>query len=113
MPASAKWRKTTAVSSSDPLAIRDQVRLRGLADTQASGAEGTPRECQHAALAVRAGDERAAEAELRVAECGEQRSGPTQTEPDAEAAAGRQRGKRLVIVGRRGRGGHSRVSSSS
>ena len=151
--ASAKWRKTTAVSSSnsvgspwrratrsatastacdvagevvgvdgpavdhDPLAIADQVRLGRLADAQAGRAQRAPGQGQHAALAVGARDERAADRELRVAQRVEQGPGPAQPQADAEPAAVGQRGER-----RRGRLGamatrpatrHSRVSSSS
>ena len=82
----------------DPLAIGHEVRLRGLADAQAGGAQGTAGERQHAALAVRARDERATHGELGIAEGSKERARPPEAQPDAEPAAVGQCGERLVVV---------------
>ncbi len=95
------------------LAIRDEVRLRCLAHTEAGGTQCAPGECQHAALPVRPADERPAQPQMRIAERREERPRPAQAQPDTETATRRERGERFVILGRWGRGGHSRVSSSS
>ena len=104
----------------DALAVRDEVRLWGLADAQPRRSQGAPREGQHAALAVGAGDERPANGELRVTESPEEGAGAAEAHPDPEPAASGKRGEGLVVVegygavGRWRAGiGHSRVSSSS
>ena len=105
-------------STCDPLPIGDQVRLWRLADPEPGGPQRAPGEGEDAALAVRARDERAADAELRVAELAEQGPRPAEPEPDAEPAAVGQRrsASSYVRSGRRARSAarrHSRVSSSS
>jgi hypothetical protein len=93
-----------------PLAVRDEVRLRRLARSQARGTHRRAGERQDAALAVRAGHEGPADAELWIAELAEERSGSPEAEVDPEAApiGERAEGVRVVRVGR-----HSRVRSSS
>ena len=71
----------------EPLAIAHQVRLGGLGDAVAGGPQRRPGEGEDAALPVRAADERAAEAQLRVAELAQERPGPAQPEPDPETTA--------------------------
>ena len=93
-----------------PLAVRDEVRLGRLAGAQAGRSNRGRGEGQDAALAVRAGDERPADAELRIAQLAEERPRPAQPEPDPEAAPIRECAERVRVV-RVGR--HSRVRSSS
>ncbi len=69
------------------------MRLRGLAGAQAGGAQRGAGEREDAALAVRARDERTADAELRIAELSEQGAGPPEPEPDPESAAFGQGGE--------------------
>ena len=100
----------------DPLAIRDEVGLGGLADAQPRRAQGAAREGEHAALAVGAGDERPADGELRVTERPEQGAGAPEAHPDPEPAAGGERGEGLVVVegyGRSGDGGPGSVTRGS
>ena len=105
----------------DPLAVRDQVRLGGLADAVAGRAQRGSRERDDAALPVGAGDERAPDGQLRVAHRAQQGPHASEPEPDPEAAARLDRGERLGVreVGRSRRDlalaadGHDFVSSSS
>ena len=95
----------------EPLPIAHQVWLGCLGDAVACGPQRRPGEGEDAALPVRAADERAAEAELRVAELVEERPGPAQPEPDPETTAVLEGPERLLVgeVAQR----HSRDSSSS
>ena len=68
----------------------DEVRLRRLAGAQAGRPERRAGQGEDAALAVRAGDERAADAELRIAELAEERPRPPEPEPDPEPAPRRR-----------------------
>ena len=105
-------RDRTAVDD-QPLAIRHEVRLGRLADPQARGPKRRSGQGQHAALAVRAGDERAAQAELRVAEFVEDGPDPPEAQVDAEPTAVGE-GLEGLRVGEWLRdAGHSRDSSSS
>ncbi len=97
----------------DALAIRHQVRLRRFADTETGGTQRAAGQGEDAALAVGPGHEGTAHGQMRVAERRQQCPCPPEPEPDPEPTARRERGEGLVIGGRRGRGGHSRVSSSS
>ena len=105
----------------EPLAIRHEVRLRRLAGAQPGRPERRPGEGQDAALAVRAGDQRAADAELGIAELAEEGPRPAEPEPDPEPAPLGQRREGGVIGGRRSTGRpsvarsavHSRLRSSS
>ncbi len=95
----------------EPLAIGDEVRLGRLGDPLAGLPERAGGDRQDAALAVRPGHERAAQAELRVAELAKERPGPSQPEPDPEAATILEGPQRLLV--REGARRHSFVSSSS
>ncbi len=99
----------------DPFAIADEMRLRGLAHPVPGGPQRARRQGQDTALPVGPGHEGPAHGALRIAQRPEECASPPQSEVDAESAAVRQRGKRLVVLERRGRAGdrHSRVSSSS
>jgi hypothetical protein len=122
----------------EPFAVRDEVRLRGLAGSQPGRAERGTRQREDTALAVRPRDQRPADGELRIAERAKERPRPAQSQPNAIPAACRE-GLEGVVVGHglrgclscasgragrradRGRGPrglrlkvrHSRVSSSS
>ena len=94
--------------------------LRRLADAVAGRPQRRPGEGEDAALAVRAGDQRAADGELRIAERAEERPRPAEAEADAESTALLDRGERLRVPRAASPGGaevrgerHSRVSSSS
>ncbi len=82
-----------------PLAIRDEVRLGGLADPQPRGPQRAAGERQHAALPVGPRDQCATHGELRVAEGGEQGARPAESQPDPEPTPGGERRQRLVVVG--------------
>ena len=84
----------------DALAVRHEVRLGRLADAQPGRPERAAGDGQHAALAVRPGDEGAAHGELRVAELAQERAGPAQAEPDAEPTAVGERGQGRVVLER-------------
>ena len=90
----------------DPLAIRDQVRLRGRPDPMAGRPERRLGQRQDAALAVRPGDERAADRSFRVVELAQQGARPAEPQPDAEPAALGQRAQRLLVGETGGRLGH-------
>ena len=87
----------------DPFPVRDEVRLGRGAHPVAGGAKGRVREREHAALAVRAGDQRPANGPLGMIELTQQRAGPPEPEPDPEPAALTQRSKGLPVgeTGRR------------
>ncbi len=108
----------------DPLAIRDEVRLGRLADAKPGCPQRAAGQREDAALPVRAPDERAPHAELRIAEGAEKGTRPSEAETDAEPSTlgegleGVLVLERLASVG----GGvvrthaasrHSRLSSSS
>ena len=104
----------------DPLAVRHEMRLGCLADAQPGRPERAPGECEHAALAVRPGHQRAAHGQLRVAELAQQRARPPEAQADRRigpeprwpAARRRRRGRRPTSRPCP-RARHSRVSSSS
>ena len=81
----------------DPLPIRDQVGLGGLAHPEPRGPQRASGEGEHAALPVRATDQSPTDAELRVAHGPEQGPRPAQAEADAESASVGQRSKRVVV----------------
>ena len=108
----------------DPLAIRHQVRLRGLTHAIARGTECSAGQREHASLAVGPGDECSTDGELRITQRAQERPRAPEAQADAEPTAFRERGQRLVIGARggridldggdrRGECGHSRVNSSS
>ena len=90
----------------DPLAVRDEVRLRGGPDPMTGRPERRLGQGEDAALAVRPGDERAADGALRMIELAQQGPRPAEPEPDAEAAALRQRAQGLLVGQTGGRLGH-------
>ena len=96
-----------------PLAIGDQVAWASRRPVGRPPARHSQRAPGDAALAVGPGDQRATKGKLRITQGSEQGTRTTEPEADAEATARREPGQRLVIVGGRRRGGHSRVSSSS
>ena len=81
----------------DPLAIGHEVRLGRRTDPIAGGPERRVGEGEHAALAVGAGDQRAADRQLGMTELAQQGTRPAEPEPDAEAAARRKRSQGLVV----------------
>ena len=97
----------------EPLAIRDQMRLGRLAGPMPGGLQRRADQRQDAALAVRAGDQGAAEGALRVAETGQQSPRAGQPEVDSEAAARLQRHERVRVAEPRSGRPQSLVSSSS
>ena len=80
-----------------PLSVADQVRLGCFTHPVAGGTQSTASQCDHAALAVRTGDERTAERVLRIAKLAQQRTRPTETQPDPEPAALLQGAHGLVV----------------
>ena len=82
----------------DPLAVADEVRLGRLADAEAGGPQGAAGQRQDAALAVRARDERAADASCGSPSARSSARVRPRPEPDPEPAAVGQRAQR-----RRGR----------
>ena len=84
----------------DPLAVGHEVGLGRLADAVPGGAQRRSGERDDAALAVRAGDERAADLSLRVAQRAQQRADPPETEADAVPAARLERGERVRVRAR-------------
>ena len=110
-----------AAVDDDPLAVGDEMWLGRLADAIAGGPERGPGQRDHAALAVGAGDQRAADRQLRVAHRSQE--GPDASEPEAHpvAATRLDRRQRLGIGEVRGAGRglslaagtHDFVSSSS
>ena len=106
----------------DPLPVGDEVRFGSLANPVAGRAEGRARQGDDAPLAVRAGDQRPAHGQLRVAHRQQQRPHAAQAQADAVAAPGLDRLEGLRVGPRLARGrrreprnrvAHSRVSSSS
>ena len=97
----------------EPLAIRDQMRLGRLAGSVSRGLQCRADQRQDAALAVRAGDQGAAEGALRVAETGQQSPRAGQPEVDSKAAARLQRHERVRVGEPRSDRLQSFVSSSS
>jgi len=81
------------------LAVRDQVRLWRLADPEPGASKRTAGQGNDAALAVRTGDQRAAERVLWVTELAEQCPRPSKAEPDAETSASLE-GRDGRLVGR-------------
>ena len=71
----------------DPLAVGDEVRLGRRADAVPGRPKRRIGQGQDTALAVRPGDEGAADAQLRVAERVEQGARPAKPQPDPEPAA--------------------------
>ena len=88
----------------EPLAIGDEVGLGRLAHPQAGRTQHRPGQREHAALAVRAGHERAPERPLRIAELAQDRPRPAEPQPDAEPAALLERADGRPV---RVRGGHT------
>ncbi len=84
----------------DPLAIRDEVRLRRFAHPQTAGTERAPGQREHAALAVGPRDEGAADPELWVAEGLEEGARATESKADAESSAIGE-GRECLVVGHR------------
>ena len=84
----------------DPLAIGRQMRLGRCADTIAGRPKGRVRESQHAALAIRSGDERAADRPLGMVQLAKQRTCPAETQPDTEPAAPVE-GAQGLLIGQR------------
>ena len=81
----------------DPLAIGHEVWLGRRTDAIAGRPERRVGQGEHAALAVGAGHQRAADRQLRMAELAQQRTRPAKPEPDAETAARRDRSQGLVV----------------
>ena len=105
----------------DPLPVRHEVRLGRLADAVPGGPQRRPGERDDAALAVRPGDERAADLALRVAQRAQQRADPAEARGGCRTGRGtrspRAPPRRCRSGASRAPGGlaraHSRVSSSS
>ena len=89
------------------------MRLGRLADAQPGGPQRGAGKREDAALAVRAGHERAAQSELRIAEFMEDRAHSPEAEVDAEPSALAERLEGLRVREWLRDAGHSRVSSSS
>ena len=82
----------------DPLAVADQVWLRHGADPQPGGGQDGSGHGHHAALAVRAADQGAAQRALGMAELVEDGLDPLQPQADPESAArGQRRDGRGVV----------------
>ena len=82
----------------EPLPIADEMGLGGLGDAQAGGSQCRTGQGEHAALAVRPGNQRPAELELRIADLAEERPRPTQPETDPEATAFLEGPERLLVA---------------
>ena len=82
----------------EPFSIRDQMRLRRLADPVAGCRQGGAHERQGASLAVRARNQGTAEGALRMVKASEQgtRSAKAQTNPESPSRL--ERGQRLGIT---------------
>ena len=94
-----------------PLAVGHEMRLGRLADLVSGRGEGRPNEGQHAALAIRAGNQGAAEGTFGVIESGEQGLRSTKSEANAESTAGCERVERLGVAEPVGRQSFVRSSS--
>ena len=81
----------------DPLAIGHEVRLGRRTDAIAGRPERRVGQGEHAALAVGAGHQRAADRQLGMAELAQQRTRPAKPEPDTETAARGDRSQGLVV----------------
>ena len=84
----------------DPFAVGHEMRLRRLPGAIAGGRETRADERDHAALAVGAADERAADPLLGVPESFQQRPGPSEAQADPEPPPCLQRGDRFGEGGR-------------
>src|SRR6266550_1591261 len=80
-----------------PLAVADEVRLGGGPDPDPGRAQRGSGEGQHAALAVRAADKRPPQLELRIAECLEECTCPSQAQTDPEPPPLGQRADGVAI----------------
>ena len=105
-PRAARSRPARSARPSTTIRSRYVTRcgLGVVADPVAGRAQRGIGERQDAALAVRAGDEGAADGQLRVAQLPQERAGPPEPEPDPEAAAlgrGPRAPARYVESGRR------------
>ena len=80
-----------------PLAIGDQMGLGRFADPIPGRGQCGAHERQHAALAVRAGDQGAAERSLGMIEPGQECTCASQPQVNAESPAGLERGERLSV----------------
>ena len=80
-----------------PLAVADEVRLGGGPDPDPGRTQRGSGEGQHAALAVRAADKRPPQLELRIAECLEECTCPSQAQTDPEPPPLGQRADGVAI----------------
>ena len=81
----------------EPFPVADQVRLGRRAGADPRGAQGARGEGEHAALAVRAADQGAAQLPLRIAENLQERTCSSQPQPNPESTAIGERPNRRVI----------------
>ncbi len=127
--ASERGRVDGSTGDLQSLSIGHEVWLGGLAHAQAGSPQRGTAKGQDAALAVRAGDERAADAEVGIAELAQKGTGSSEAEADPESTAIAERGQGGMVgapdprILRREAGGrrpvtagpacHSRLRSSS
>ena len=97
----------------EPLPVGHEMRLGRLSHAQAGGPQRRAGEREDASLAVRPGDEGAAEPELRVAEFAQERAYSPKAQVDPEPTALGDRDERLIVGERFRDDGHSRDNSSS
>ena len=90
--------KRRSPTSDDPLPIAREVRAGRLPDDEPTGGECRRYQRLRAALAVRAADQHAPQAQLWVAEPAEQRPHPAESEPDPDVAARAHPRERIEVA---------------